>query len=142
VGATVSVPERKSGTLTDFNGAFVIEAQSLPTVLKVSFIGYREQQVDVYDNSEPVTIELSEAVDLLDEVVVVGYTQTKRSSRTGAISSIASKDFAATAAAGFDEKIQGQAPGLIISGSQGTPGSAVFVRLRGTTSINAGNEPL
>jgi TonB-linked SusC/RagA family outer membrane protein len=142
IGATVSVPEKKSGTLTDYDGAFVIDAQNLPTVLKVSFVGYREQQVDVYDNSEPVTIELTEVTDVLQEVVVVGYTQTKRSSRTGAITSVAAADFSATAAAGFNEKIQGQAPGLIVSGSQGTPGSAVFVRLRGTTSINAGNEPL
>lgn len=74
--------------------------------------------------------------------MVLGYQQLKRKDVTGAISQVSSKDIESISAASLSEKLQGQAPGVLIQASSGTPGSAVTVRLRGTTSINAGNDPL
>ena len=88
ISASISVVNEKTGTLTDLDGNFVLEVKELPTTLQVNFIGYREQQIDVYDNSEPVVIVLNEATDVLQEVVVVGYGTQKRKELTGAIASV------------------------------------------------------
>lgn len=144
IGATVAVKASKAGGVTtDFNGEFSLKVQAeLPVTLNVTFVGYESQDVDVYDDSEPISITLIENRNSLDEVVILGYTQVKRQNLTGSVSSVQGSDLTSTAATSFSEQIQGQTPGLIVSGTSGTPGSSVFVRLRGTTSINAGNDPL
>lgn len=144
IGATVAVKASKTGGVTtDFNGEFSLKVQAeLPVTLNVTFVGYESQDVDVYDDSEPISITLIENRNSLDEVVILGYTQVKRQNLTGSVSSVQGSDLTSTAATSFSEQIQGQTPGLIVSGTSGTPGSSVFVRLRGTTSINAGNDPL
>lgn len=143
-GASVAVKASKSGgVITDLDGNFSLKTKAeLPVTLDVTFVGYDRQEVEVYDDSESVVITLSENRNSLDEVVVLGYTQIKRQNLTGSVSSLQGTDLTSTAASSFSEQIQGQTPGLIISSTSGTPGSSVFVRLRGTTSINAGNEPL
>lgn len=83
ISASISVVNEKTGTLTDLDGNFELEVKELPATLQVNFIGYREQQIDVYDNSEPVVIALNEATDVLQEVVVVGYGTQKRKELTG-----------------------------------------------------------
>ena len=70
------------------DGNFSVTVRNLPAVIKVSFVGYRELQVDVYDASEPIVIPLNEAVDVLQEVVVVGYSTQKRRELTSAISTV------------------------------------------------------
>ena len=144
IGASVIVKgEKTEGVVTDIDGNFSLQTNhEAPLKLKVEFIGYRPIDVEVYDAEEPVDIKLREKHDFLGEVVVLGYTTVKRQNLTGAIASVKGSDVTSTAATGFNEQIQGQAPGLIISGTSGTPGSNVFIRLRGTTSINAGNDPL
>lgn len=124
------------GVVTDYNGNFTLKVnRELPLVLNVSYVGYRSQEVDVYSIEDPISIELSEDLNILREVVVLGYTRIKRQNLTGAVTSVRAKDLSSTAASSFSEKIQGQASGLIVSGTSGNPGSSVFVRLRGTTSI-------
>lgn len=144
IGASVIVKgEKTEGVVTDVDGNFSLQTKhEAPLKLKVEYIGYRPIDVEVYDAEEPVDIKLREKHDFLGEVVVLGYTTVKRQNLTGAIASVKGSDVTSTAATGFNEQIQGQAPGLIISGTSGTPGSNVFIRLRGTTSINAGNDPL
>ena len=61
IGATVAVVDEHSGVLTDMDGNFSVTVRNLPAVIKVSFVGYRELQVDVYDASEPIVIPLTEA---------------------------------------------------------------------------------
>ena len=144
IGASVIVKSEKGkGVVTDIDGNFSLQTNvEAPLTLKAEYVGYRPLDVDVYDFDEPVEIKLIDNSNLLQTVVVLGYTQVKRQNLTGAVTSVKAADIASTAASGFNEQLQGQAPGVIISGSSGTPGSGVFVRLRGTTSINAGNEPL
>ncbi len=144
IGASVIVKgEKTEGVVTDVDGNFSLQTKhEAPLKLKVEYIGYRPIDIEVYDAEEPVDIKLREKHDFLNEVVVLGYTTVKRQNLTGAIASVKGSDVTSTAATGFNEQIQGQAPGLIVSGTSGTPGSNVFIRLRGTTSINAGNDPL
>ncbi|MBR6852847.1 MAG: TonB-dependent receptor [Prevotella sp.] len=108
----------------------------------MEYVGYRPLDVDVYDFEESVEIALADNSNKLEEVVVLGYQTLKRKSLTGAVSSVEGGDLESIAGASFTEKLQGQAPGMLVSNSSGTPGTSVFVRLRGTTSINAGNDPL
>jgi TonB-linked SusC/RagA family outer membrane protein len=144
IGASVIVKSEKGkGVVTDIDGNFNLQTKvEAPLTLRVEYVGYRALDVDVYDFEEPVEIQLIDNSNRLNEVVVLGYTQVKRQNLTGSVASVKGADIASTAASGFNEQLQGQAAGVIISGSSGTPGSGVFVRLRGTTSINAGNDPL
>ena len=144
IGASVIVKSEKGkGVVTYVDGNFSLQTKvEAPLTLRVDYVGYRALDVDVYDFEEPVEIQLIDNSNRLNEVVVLGYTQVKRQNLTGSVASVKGADIASTAASGFNEQLQGQAAGVIISGSSGTPGSGVFVRLRGTTSINAGNDPL
>lgn len=142
IGASVKYVGQKTGVITDVDGHFKLDVKSLPSTLKVNYLGYHDFNIDVYDNEEPIEISLTENRNLLESVVVLGYTQVKRQNLTGSVSTVKGNDATSIAASSFNEQIQGQAPGLIVSSSSGTPGSATFVRLRGTTSINAGNDPL
>ena len=142
IGASVKYVGQKTGVITDVDGHFKLDVKSLPSTLKVNYLGYHDFNIDVYDNEEPIEISLSENRKLLESVVVLGYTQVKRQNLTGSVSTVKGNEATSIAASSFNEQIQGQAPGLIVSSSSGTPGSATFVRLRGTTSINAGNDPL
>lgn len=139
-GVTVRLKGTSKVVITDANGGFSLEVPDNGTLV-VSFVGYDTQEVRV-TSQEPVKIQLIASAENLNAVVVIGYTSQRRSALTSAVSSVNSKDLNNVTAAGFNEKLQGKVPGLQISSTSGTPGSAVFVRLRGTTSINAGNEPL
>ena len=145
VGATVSIIGTNIGTATDANGKYSIRNLSIrkKVRLKVNYIGYRTVFRDIILNGN-TTLDFVLQQDYLglDEVVITGYVQTKRNAKTSSISEIKSSDIKEIAGTSFTEKFQGQAPGLLVSTTSGTPGSSVFVRLRGTTSINAGNDPL
>lgn len=139
-GVTIQDEASKAGTVTNAQGEFSIRAKD-DGALNISYIGYEDQRVPVNGRSY-ITITLKLAASGLNEVVVVGYTKTRNNDRTGAITTIAAKDFSQVHYTSITEKLQGQVPGLSVSGNSGVPGTSVLVRLRGATSINAGNDPL
>jgi TonB-dependent SusC/RagA subfamily outer membrane receptor len=140
-GAAVRIKGVTNGATTDLNGKFtLITAQQLPFTLVVSFVGYESQEIIV--NGSSVTVRLKELNNQLNDVVVVGYgTQTRRS-LTGSVSTIAVDEVRNKPTATFAEQLQGKAAGLQVSASTGIPGDGMFIRVRGTTSINASNDPL
>ncbi|HEY5509026.1 MAG TPA: SusC/RagA family TonB-linked outer membrane protein, partial [Paludibacter sp.] len=140
IGATVKLKGQKGGTVSDAKGDFSLKVKSLPVTLVVSNIGSKNQEIDVYE-SEPITIYLAEDQNRLSSVVVVGYGTQKRSDFTGSLSSIPTelKGLPVTSA---DRLIQGAVSGAQVTQSSGQPGCGVSIRVRGGTSINAGNEPL
>ena len=79
---------------------------------------------------------------LVDEVVIVGYGTTKREAKTGSITSVTSDQIAEIPASSIDKMLSGKMAGVQITQSSGQPGSATSIRIRGTSSINAGNNPL
>lgn len=141
ISASISVVNEKTGSLTDLDGNFELEVKELPATLQVSYIGYREQQIDVYDNSEPVVIALSEATGILQEVVVVGYGTQKRKELTGAIATVG-KEALKQVTTSFDNLLGGAVSGLNVSQSSGLPGASSSLRIRGGNSITGKNEPL
>lgn len=139
-GVTIRVKGTNKGTLTDANGAFTISAGG-NDVLIFSYIGYVTAEHAI-SAATSIDISLKPDESQLSEVIVTGYTQTKRSAQTGAVTTVDSKDFSQVSYNSVIEKLQGTVPGLQISSNSGVPGTSVLVRLRGATSIKAGNDPL
>ena len=144
IGATL-VPKssKELGAVTDADGNFTLTTKvQLPLTLAVQFIGYRSQEVDVYDALEPVVIQLTEQRNQLSEVVVVGYGTQKRTQLTGSVATVGNDVFQRAQASTLDGALAGQVAGLSVTASSGQPGAASQVRIRGGNSINASNEPL
>jgi TonB-linked SusC/RagA family outer membrane protein len=143
IGATVSLINEKGGTATDKNGRFTINIHSLPATVTIAFLGYKTQEVDIYEYTGPVTFYLSESSNFLNEVVVVGYGTQRRKELTGSIASV-SKDLLnqEKPAISFDNLLGGAVSGVNVTQTSGQPGATSIVRIRGGNSINGGNEPL
>lgn len=126
---------------TDGDGKFTfVTGQKLPYTLILSSVGYETKEIVV--STSPTTIRLKEVNSQLNDIVVVGYGTQTRKSLTGSVSTIAVDEVRAKPTATFAEQLQGKAPGLQVSTSTGVPGDGMFIRIRGTTSINASNDPL
>jgi TonB-linked SusC/RagA family outer membrane protein len=144
IGARIEFKGRdgqKKGVVSDINGNFSIETSSLPVTFIVNSIGYKQQEFDVYDYSDPITIFLTDDAKLLNEVVVVGYGTQKRKELTGSISSIPESSLSQVTPS-FDNLLTGAVAGLSVTESSGQPGATSSIRIRGGNSINGGNEPL
>ncbi|MBA4850569.1 TonB-dependent receptor [Emticicia sp. BO119] len=143
VGATVAIKGTTTGVLTDVNGNFDFKtSQKPPFTVVVSYLGYRRQEVEVFE-IEPLTFALSEIKGLkLDEVVVIGYSTQERKNLVGSVTKIDPGDVKNIPVASVDAQLQGKAAGVQINANTGIPGEAISVRVRGTTSINGSNAPL
>ena len=145
VGASVLLKGDKtnnSGTITDVDGLFTLNVPSLPATIVVSYIGYRPQEIDIYEiSSETLVISIVEDLNLLSEVVVIGYGTQRRSDFTGSLASLPAELKARTVTSA-DLLLQGAVAGVQVTQSTGQPGSSSTVKVRGNTSINAGTEPL
>lgn len=139
-GVNVVVKGTSRGTITDLDGRFTIEVSS-PSIIVFSFIGYQSQEV-VFTGQTNIQIRLVEEPKELSEVVVVGYQSVERRDITGSVTSIRASAFKDISINGLDQALQGQAPGVQVTQSSGTPGGGIQVRVRGSTSISAGNTPL
>ncbi|MFT3682175.1 MAG: TonB-dependent receptor [Ferruginibacter sp.] len=141
VGATVSFKGDKTGVTTNEKGEFSIEAAAQKRTIVVSYVGYISREVTVKDNTA-VEIRLNENPAELSNVVVIGYGTAKKSDLTGSVVSVKANELAAVASTSFDQALQGRAAGVQITQISGKPGAETSIRIRGTSSINAGNEPL
>ena len=138
IGANVSVVGRSIGTITDIDGKFVIQA-SQGNSLQISFIGYKTQITKV--TGKHIAIVLQEDMEMLDEVVVVGYGVQKRKDLTGAIGSLKMNDLAGKQALSIADYLMGNIAGLNIGRSSSTNGQTKM-SIRGENSISASTEPL
>lgn len=140
IGANVSDTKSKVGTITDIDGKFSLSIED-NSVLTVSFIGYVQQRVQV-KGSTSLKIKLNEDLQNLDEVVVVGYGSMKKSDLTGSVVSLKAEDINSPTNASFVQMMQGRAAGVTITQSSAQPGGAASIKIRGTSSVNAGKTPL
>jgi TonB-linked SusC/RagA family outer membrane protein len=141
IGATVRTQDGQSGTATDLDGEFNLNVSQLPVTLNISYIGYKSQEVDVYEANRSILVEMEDA-KRLNEVVVVGYQQVKKSTQSSAATNVTLSAINDIPAASITDKLQGAVSGLLISQNSGVPGASSLVRLRGATSITAKNEPV
>lgn len=140
IGANILIEGSGTGTITDFDGKFELEAPINANLL-ISYIGYKQQTVKV-KNHEPLTIKMvSDAIGLQD-VVVVGYGSQRKSDLTGGIVSINSEKLQLVTTDNLLDKLDGQVPGLKITTTNARPGEDQSIRVRGENSLSASNSPL
>lgn len=140
IGANVLVEGTTTGTITDIDGNFSLQVPDNVTELLISYTGFATQRVDVTD-SNSISISMVEG-ELIDEIVVVGYGSQKRTDVSGAIATVEGEKIQNKAVAGIDGALQGTVAGLQLNSNSGQPGGGMSMRIRGNSSINAGNEPL
>jgi TonB-dependent starch-binding outer membrane protein SusC len=138
-GVSVLLKGTTIGTVTDANGNYTISV-SPEVVLTFSFIGYKSQDILVGHETK-INVTLSEDIQTLDEVIVIGYGEVKRRDVTGSISSVKGEDLKSTNATTLEQALQGRVPGMVIQQVSGQPGGGVSVQIRGITSLN-GSSPL
>jgi len=141
IGATIKLKEQSSGTTTGINGDFSLKVNKLPVTLQVSSIGYKYQEIDVYE-SVPATFYLSEEQNRLTEVVVTALGISKEKKSLGyTIQALKSKDLENPNESNLLNSLTGKLAGVHITNSQGDMGSSRIV-IRGETSIAGNNQPL
>ena len=139
-GVNVLVKGTSAGTVTDASGTYTLDGVGNGSTLVFSFIGYTSTEVLVGTQTS-VNVSLNPDVTSLEEIVVVGYGEQKKSLVTGAISSVKSEDLATVSVGSIDQAIQGRTAGVNMSPNSGQPGSGVRIRIRGIGS-NGNSNPL
>lgn len=140
IGATITVVGTTRGATTDIDGNYSVEVPAGSTQLRFAYTGYAEQVIDL-TASNVVEVALKPGT-VLDEVVVIGYGLVKKRDATGAVSSVSEKDFNKGIPVAPEQLIQGRAAGVVVTNNSGEPGAGINVRIRGTASVNANNNPL
>lgn len=140
-GVNVTAKGTTRGTQTDAQGAFRISVPPNVTNLIVSYVGYQTQEVDITGKTT-VDVSLTAGATSLGEVVVVAYGTRKRGDLTGSVTSISAKDFQQGNIPSPEQLLQGKVAGVQITSGGGSAGGGSRIRIRGTTSITASNDPL
>ena len=141
IGVTVTVQGTNTGTVTDFDGNFSLQA-SPDAVLEISYIGYKKQTIPL-NGQRNINVSLGVDAEVLDEVVVIGYGSVKKSDVTGSVSSVKSEDLKAFPLLNAGQALQGRAAGVFVQTQNGgEPGADINIRVRGSSSLNASADPL
>lgn len=136
-GASIVIKGKTVGTATDINGKFSLKVTEGQTLI-ISSVGYASQEI-VATGTSTFDIVLSEDIQELSEVVVIGYGVQKKSDLTGSVSSVKADDLKSMPVARLDEALQGKAAGVQVLQNSGSPGAAAAIRIRGLGTINGGS---
>ncbi|WP_146947949.1 SusC/RagA family TonB-linked outer membrane protein [Cyclobacterium qasimii] len=140
-GVTISVAGAGIGTATDLDGKYTISVPEGSTLV-FSFIGFESQRILVGDQSI-INVTLNEDISSLDEVVVVGYSARRQSELSSSVAIVGEKDLKnGVISNNLGTMLQGKVAGLTVSNTEGRPGSATNIVIRGVGSIGAGYGPL
>lgn len=139
-GVTVRVQGTSQGSLTDDNGKYRIDGTTSSSVLIFSYIGYGTVEETV-GSRKVIDIALTETNGSLEQVVIIGYGTQKRSSVTGAVSSVSSEDLKALPVVSLTQSIQGRVPGVQVTNNS-SPGTEPIIRIRGVGSVSLNPNPL
>ena len=140
VGANVIVKGTTSGTVTDIDGNYQIEAPKDSTLI-FSFVGYISQSIPIKNRAE-ISVILEEDVITLGEVVAIGYGTVKKSDATGAVTQVKPDEINKGMATSAQDLLVGQTPGVVVTLTGGKPEAGGEIRIRGGSSLNATNDPL
>ena len=138
--ATVSVVGKSISSKTGPDGTFTISVPDGSKKLKVSYIGYADQTVNI--TGETMSIALLSSAQTLTDVVVIGYGTVRKKDATGAVASVKAKDFNQGVINSPDQLLQNKVAGLEITNTSGQPGAATTIQIRGNSSIRSSNNPL
>lgn len=141
IGVSVVLKGKLLGTTTDVNGKYTINISNASETLVFSYIGYEQQEV-VIGNNTSLNVKLKEKPSVLNQVVIIGYGSVKRGDLTGSVASLKADDIVKNVDLSLNEAIQGRISGVQVTSTDGAPGAAVSLSVRGGSSISASNEPL
>ena len=143
IGVAIMQEGTTNGVVTDFDGNYAIELKGVDkAVLVFSYIGMKTQLHTVNNSTGILDIVMQSDAEVMEEVVVVAYGTRKKGTIAGSVSTVKSDKVANVPAAGFDQALQGQTPGLTVLSNSGEPSKAATFQIRGTNSINSGTAPL
>lgn len=138
IGVSVVEKGTTNGTTTDLDGHFQMNVAQ-GAILVFSYVGYTPNELQA---TSQMNVQIKEASETLDEVVVIGYGTAKRKDVTTAISTVSTKDLDERPIVSAGQAIQGKAAGVSVIQPNGAPGGEISIRVRGTTSFNGSNDPL
>lgn len=139
-GVTVIIEGTSVGTVTDINGNYSLDAAT-GSVLVFSFVGFVNQRIPV-GNTDTINVRLVEDSQALDEFVVVGYGEVKKSDLTGAVGSVSAEAITRGNPVQAARALQGQVSGVNVNKNNSRPGADFTIDIRGLQSIGFSNEPL
>ena len=140
VGATIKAKGYNNSTTTDADGSFKLAIDGKAVVIEVSYVGYNSQNATIGNGN--IVVKLEEADRSLSEVVVVGFGTKLKRDLIGSVAKVGAKELNNTPATSFESAIQGRAAGVLVSQQNGKLGQGISIRIRGSASVTAGNEPL
>ncbi len=139
-GATVMIEGTKTGTQADDSGRYSLKAKT-GDIIQVLYIGYITQSAKV-GSKQVINFTLYEDSNILDDVVVIGYGAVKKKDLTGSVTNVQMNDLKSAPQFSVDNALQGRIAGADIMSTTGEPGATTTIRIRGSRSITASNEPL
>ena len=139
--ASIRVKDTMIGAAAGIDGTYKITVPSKNAVLVFSFVGYKTTEVPV-EGKMAIDCGLESDATALEDVVVVAYGSAKREAMTGSVTSVKGDEIASVPVASVDKALAGKLAGVSITSSTGQPGATSSIRIRGTSSINASNNPL
>ena len=140
IGATVIEVGTSNGTSTDMDGGYSLTVTGPSATVEISCMGYISQTYEAA--AVPQTVVLQEDSQYLDEVVVIGYGKVRKDDMTGSVSAIKAEDLNRGAVVNTQDLLKGKVAGLLVTPGDGGPGSGSRIRIRGSASLNASNDPL
>ncbi len=140
-GVSVFVQGTTVGTVTQPNGTYSLNVPQDAQTLVFSFVGMQRVEVAIQGRST-IDIEMVSEMLTMDEVIVVGYGVTRKEANTGSVSVVNSEQLQDVPEVSFDKMLSGKVAGVMVTATSGQPGGNTQVRIRGTSSLNAGNQPL
>lgn len=141
IGVNVIVKDVRQGTITNENGEFYLTVANRNATIEFSYVGFQTQVIPLNGRTY-LEVTLLEDIELLEEVVVIGYGTVKKRDLTGSVSSIRGDDLLKTNPVSFNQGLQGKLAGVNVSQSDGAPGAGVNIQIRGANSFTTSTEPL
>lgn len=138
IGATIMPIGGGQGAAADFDGHFSITVPSNVKKAKISYVGYTDQTVDLHNG---MVVKLHSSSTALDDVVVVAYGTSTKEALTGSVAVVGAKEIEDRPVTSVTQALEGNAPGVMVNNSTGTPGSSPSIRIRGFNSFS-NNSPL
>jgi TonB-dependent SusC/RagA subfamily outer membrane receptor len=139
-GVSIIIKGTGTGTDTDFDGNYSISANT-GDVLQYSFVGMEDTQKTV-GASNTVNVTMEEDSNVLDEIIVVGYGTTTKKSFTGTATVVNSQNIDAKAVSNVAQALIGEVAGVVVTRTDGRPGSSATIRIRGFNSVEGNSSPL
>ncbi|TXG36078.1 SusC/RagA family TonB-linked outer membrane protein [Seonamhaeicola maritimus] len=140
-GASILIKGTNTGAVSDFDGNFAIDLNTVPITLVISYLGYVTQEVLITSQTN-IAIVLENDQESLDEVVVIGYGSVNKKDLTGSVVSIKPTEDIVEQSRGVEDVLRGRSAGVQVSANSPEPGGSVSVKIRGLSSLSGNSEPL